>query len=99
MAISVTVKVTNRLKPKTDRIKRKLALIPRRAYREWLKNTPVRTGNARRSTRFRRKDTIEAQYPYAQRLDQGYSKQSPEGMSKPVGEFIQREVNRIMRGK
>lgn len=99
MSISVTVKTTNRIANSTARIQRKLATIPRRAYKEWLKNTPVRTGNARRSTKFRRKDTIEAQYAYAKRLDEGYSKQSPDGMSKPTGDFIQREVDRIMRGK
>lgn len=46
-------------------------------------NTPVRTGNARRRTS-KTTNTIDATYPYAQRLDNGYSRQSPAGMTKPT---------------
>ena len=46
-------------------------------------NTPVRTGNARRSTSLK-SDVISANYNYASKLDQGYSKQSPQGMSEPT---------------
>jgi hypothetical protein len=46
-------------------------------------NTPVKTGNARRHTS-KSSSTIDAVYPYAQRLDRGYSRQSPDGMTKPT---------------
>jgi hypothetical protein len=46
-------------------------------------NTPVKSGNARRHTSVSQ-DTISAGYPYATRLDNGYSKQSPAGMKKPT---------------
>lgn len=45
--------------------------------------TPIRTGNARRHTTLKN-DEIVAAYPYAQRLDNGYSKQSPRGMTIPT---------------
>lgn len=58
--------------------------------------TPIRSGNARRNTRLVG-DTITANYPYAQRLDTGYSKQAPQGMSKPtekkIQELVDREIN------
>lgn len=82
--------------PSIARIKAALEQLPRAAYTEWVKTTPIRTGNARRKTKLNQ-STIEANYPYAQRLDEGYSKQAPKGMSEPVKKFIEREMKRIMR--
>jgi len=53
------------------------------AYPVFLKNTPIKTGNARSHT-VKNVDEIEANYPYARRLDNGYSRQSPAGMTKPT---------------
>lgn len=66
-------------------------LIAPLAYKEFVKNTPVATGNARKKTSQVR-DEIRAEYPYAGRLDQGYSKQSPRGMVEPTMEWIQRYI-------
>jgi hypothetical protein len=47
--------------------------------------TPIRSGNARRNTHLDKSSkTIIADYPYAQRLDQGYSQQAANGMSEPT---------------
>jgi hypothetical protein len=51
------------------------------------KGTPVDTGNARNNTKLSG-DKILAQYPYARRLNDGYSKQAPDGMSKPTDDYI-----------
>jgi hypothetical protein len=59
------------------------------AFQEWRSNTPVRSGNARRNTKYKQ-DEIHANYAYAKRLDEGYSKQSPDGMSKPTIEAVRR---------
>lgn len=99
MANNITYTVKNNITSSVGRIKAKLNDIPRRAYKEWLANTPIKTGNARRSTKFRGKNTISAEYAYAGRLDQGYSKQSPDGMSKPTEQFIQDEISRILARK
>lgn len=58
--------------------------------------TPVRSGNARRRTSTQG-DTIHADYPYAQRLDEGYSRQAPKGMTEPTIDYIDRELDRILR--
>ncbi len=66
------------------------------AHTEFIKNTPVRSGNARRKTRLDG-DRIVADYAYSQRLDEGYSKQAPEGMVRPTEEWIQQEVDRRLK--
>jgi hypothetical protein len=57
--------------------------------------TPVRTGNARRKTRLAN-DTVIADYPYAERLDDGYSKQAPQGMTTPTEKEIIKLVNKFV---
>jgi hypothetical protein len=63
------------------------------AWTIFYKNTPVRSGNARRNTELRR-DEIQANYPYATRLDEGYSKQSPKGMVEPTMKWLQDYVKK-----
>ena len=63
------------------------------AYKVFYKNTPVRSGNARRNTELRQ-DEIQARYPYAGRLDEGYSKQSPRGMVEPTIKWLQQFVRK-----
>ena len=72
-----------------------LSKLPAEAYNFWVKHTPKKTGNARRRTSLK-KDTIEARYPYAERLDDGWSKQAPDGMSKPTEQFIQDRLKKIL---
>jgi len=51
-------------------------------------NTPIKTGNARSNTGVFKNEII-ADYPYATRLDEGYSKQKPNGMTRPTIKFLQ----------
>jgi expansin (peptidoglycan-binding protein) len=67
--------------------------LPQEAYNYFVAQTPVKTGNARRSTDLRG-NTIVADYAYAQRLDTGWSKQAPKGMTQPTERFIDREINK-----
>lgn len=64
------------------------------AESEFIKSTPVRSGNARRNTKLKNDTTILANYAYAGRLDEGWSKQAPGGMTDPTIDFIEREVYR-----
>jgi hypothetical protein len=68
------------------------------AYKFFVAHTPIRKGNARRSTRLEQ-TTIVADYPYAERLDNGYSKQAPNGMSEPtqaeIERLLQKEITRL----
>jgi hypothetical protein len=68
------------------------------AYKYFVSITPVRSGNARRNTKLTR-DSIEADYPYAERLDTGWSKQATDGMTKPTEQFLENEVQNILKGK
>lgn len=79
-------------------INRQLRQLPKEAYDVFRDETPVRTGNARSKTRLQGNEIVAA-YPYAQRLDEGYSKQAPKGMSEPTLKFIEQRVDKIMRGK
>jgi hypothetical protein len=95
--MSITFNV-NVLTTRFKKIQKKLDKVPQEAYQEFVKETPIRSGNARRKTRLQG-NTITAQYPYAKRLDDGYSQQSPDGMTKPTEAFIQKRVKDIFRGK
>ena len=88
--------VKNTMTPSLNRIQKDLAKLPELAFKEFVKNTPVRSGNARRKTKLSGKEIV-ADYPYAKRLDEGYSSQSPQGMSKPTEDFIKKETDKIMR--
>jgi hypothetical protein len=61
-------------------------------------HTPKDSGNARSHT-FREGTKIIADYPYAQKLDEGYSSQDLDGMTKPTIEYIKAEVERQLKGK
>jgi len=62
--------------------------------------TPVRSGNARNNTSTNTKaknPVIKAKYGYAARLDEGWSKQAPQGMSKPTEDKLDQFVNDYIR--
>jgi len=51
------------------------------------RNTPIRSGNARRNWQRRSSDTgfaVENRVPYIERLEQGSSKQAPRGIVRPT---------------
>lgn len=58
--------------------------------------TPVRSGAARSRTRTVG-EKISADYGYAGRLDEGYSKQAPDGMSDPTINHFDKQVDNIVR--
>ena len=53
------------------------------AYDFLKSKTPIRSGNARSRTRLKG-DEIHSNYPYAGRLDEGWSKQAPSGFTEPT---------------
>jgi hypothetical protein len=96
--ITLNVKGVQQVSSKLKKIQQKLDKVPKEAHKVFVSNTPIRTGNARRNTKLQ-KDKIKANYPYAKRLDEGYSKQSPEGMVKPTLEYIRNRIKQILAGK
>jgi hypothetical protein len=84
------------MKKNVGEIRERFSTLPKLAFKHWRKITPKRTGNARRKTRLR-KNEIQARYPYAERLDNGWSKQAPDGMFEPTVEFIKKRSKRMLR--
>lgn len=69
-------------------------------YEFFKKKTPVKGGNARRNTKIQdrgSKTTISGDYAYAGRLDSGYSKQAPRGMTKPSLKELEKQITRQFR--
>jgi hypothetical protein len=78
-----------------DQAEKVAKTLPKEAYDYFVDSTPIRTGNARRSTRLRG-TTIDANYKYAERLDEGYSRQAPKGMSGPTEKFLQKRIDNLI---
>ena len=93
--INVDIKITNNLTPQLKSLQRQLAKYPDDAEAKFVSLTPVKSGNARRNTTLVGNHTIEAQYPYAQRLDHGWSKQAPIGMTKPFEVWVRNKLKQI----
>ena len=64
------------------------------AYPVFVKNTPIDTGNARRHTT-KIAGVITGAYPYAVRLDNGWSKQSPDGMVNPTIKYLRDYIKQL----
>lgn len=96
----MNLNIQNTMTSSIAKIQKKLDQLPKEAYDYFKGITPIRSGNARRNTFFdKNKDEIHASYPYATRLDEGYSKQAPKGMTKPTENFIKKRSREIIRKK
>jgi len=97
--MSLIIKKVDRITPSVKRINKQLKQdVPKEAYKTFLENTPVADGNARKNTKLKG-STIVANYPYAKRLDEGYSNQAPEGMTKPTIKQVDKFIRGVLRRK
>lgn len=72
--------------------------LPEFAQQAMKSNTPIRSGNARRNTNLRG-NTVTANYPYAERLEDNWSPQTRgQGIIAPTERDIQKEVDRRLKG-
>jgi len=78
-----------------DRKFKKLANLPKEAHPVFVKTTPIDTGNARNKTTLKQ-NTIDARYNYANRLNEGYSRQAKNGMTDPTIDFLRKRVRQIL---
>jgi len=69
--------------------------LTKETYDYFVESTPIKTGNARRNTTLRG-STIDANYNYAERLDEGSSRQAPKGMSGPTEKFLEKRINDLI---
>ena len=90
-------RVTNNINPRLKKLQQEFQKIPKEAHVEFKKITPIKSGNAKSKTKFTGSNTIDADYPYADRLNQGYSKQARDGMTDPTIDYIRDLVRKIAR--
>lgn len=93
--ISVDIKIGDKFTPVLKGMASRLARYPQDAEQQFKSLTPIDTGNARRRTKLVNNDTIEANYPYAVPLDNGHSKQAPQGMTKPFEKWVRQQSKKI----
>lgn len=95
--MSIEFKIDSNVKTTLENLRtamRQLQQLPQDAYKHFVSVTPIDTGNARSQTSLNNK-IIQANYPYAERLDKGWSKQAKNGMVKPTEDFIKQRVKQI----
>jgi len=92
MAVTLNMSAVSKMFDEAEKVAKTL---PKEALDYFVDSTPIRTGNARRSTKLRG-NTIDADYNYAERLDEGYSRQSPKGMTGPTEKFLQKRIDDLI---
>lgn len=93
--IKVDLNIKDQLSGEIKSIQKKLKAVPQQSLDEYKKLTPIRSGNARRKTRLVN-DSIVGDYPYAERLDNGWSKQAPDGMTVPFERWLRKKIKSIL---
>lgn len=98
--LSLNIRVNrNLMTPALKRIQDKLQELPKETLMQFIKETPIDTGNARRRTSLQNNKIIRARYPYATRLDKGWSQQAPRGMTKPTKQWMRDRIRKILRSR
>lgn len=92
--IKVGTSVKDNISQAIKDMKKEVDSIPKEALKEFIQLTPIDKGNARKRTSLEG-TTIKANYPYAQRLDEGWSKQAPKGMVQPLEKWLDKRINKI----
>jgi hypothetical protein len=93
--ITTNIKINDGITPMLKGMQKQLKAYPKDAEAKFIALTPIKTGNARSNTGLAGKNKILANYPYAQRLDQGWSRQAPAGMTRPFEAWVKTKVKQI----
>jgi len=84
-----------------DKLFSQLGKIPKSVHNDayfFLKRkTPKRSGNARNKTRKESGLRIGSRYPYAEKLDEGWSRQAPNGFTDPTIDEMVKIVDKEIR--
>tara|TARA_R110002050_G_scaffold47419_2_gene110697 strand:+ start:786 stop:1082 length:297 start_codon:yes stop_codon:yes gene_type:complete len=82
-----------------DELFKELSKMPTQAMKEaypFLKSkTPIQSGNARSNTRLNG-TKIKSDYAYAGRLDEGWSKQAPDGFTEPTLDELENIIDNLV---
>jgi hypothetical protein len=93
--LDVKIDVQEGISQELKKISRELNRVPAEGLKQFVALTPVKSGRARRSTTLKNSNTIHANYPYAQRLDSGWSDQAPQGMTRPFDKWLKSRLDKI----
>jgi hypothetical protein len=95
--IKVTIKVDNsQLNARLSKQQTQLTNLAKDSIDKFKSLTPIDTGNARSKTYLASNNSkIVANYSYAQALDNGHSKQAPDGMIKPFTTWFKQQLKKI----
>lgn len=91
------IRTQNKITINLNAVKKEMNTLPQKAFNFFYFKTPIDSGNARSKTKLKQ-DTIRADYPYAGRLDRGWSKQARDGMSRPTLQYL-RQLARKLFGR
>lgn len=103
--IEVKIDFADAITGDIQKLKKAINNLPQEGLAEYRNLTPKKTGNARKNTTLKNY-TIQANYPYAEVLDQGRSQrdgqmrgstQAPKGMTKPWEQWLQKRLDKIMK--
>lgn len=94
-----TRRVQSQIAKDITKLKGRLDDFPDQALEKFQELTPIDTGNARKKTTLKNNKQIVADYPYAQRLNEGWSRQAPQGMVRPFLKWLRQQSNLIFKRK
>lgn len=102
MEVTVRANFSN-IRARTQQQQLALRRLPRELEKVVKELTPIDSGNARRNTYLAQNTTgnakIRSHYPYAVRLDTGWSKQAPRGFTQPALEWLRKRIRQIFGRK
>jgi hypothetical protein len=87
-------KVTNNIDKRVAKLEKEFGNIAIEAHKKFVEVTPVNSGNAKSKTELRGKE-IQANYDYSVRLQNGHSKQAPNGMRDQTIDHIKNIIKKI----
>lgn len=86
----------NKIDPHMRQLQSRIDDLIKKGHEEFVRVTPIRTGNAKRSTALSGKE-IQANYNYAVKLEkESWSRQAPQGMSEPTINFLKKRVRDLL---
>lgn len=87
-------RTSNNIERRIKKLNEAVTDLPSDAHRYFKSITPIDTGNARANTDLRN-TSIVADYDYSIRLNTGYSRQAPDGMTDPTIEYIRSILRKL----
>ena len=95
--IKVSINLDNsKLNARLSKQQDQLVKLSKDSLEKFKSLTPIKTGNARSKTRLESNNSkIVGDYPYAGKLDKGWSKQAPNGIISPFTAWFKQQLKKV----